>query len=345
MPKAGIHEVAARARVSVTAVSFAMNGRGNLSTATRNRILRAADELGYRPHHVARSLATGRSRAVALQVSSGDDRGAVVPRDALSTFYIEALNGAAAEALALDHLLVMVPGTAPREDFTSLPVDAAVVVDPVGPQRLGEFLHREARPVVSIGHHLQQPDLFDAVIDNDFDAVIATCVSHLLDRGYERPALMIGPSQASYSHDLLAAYKSWCRKQRRRPIVANMAGQVYLAALAAALNLLGPRRKGRPDCIIAVSDETGLGTVQAARELGLKVPDDLGVLTLTSTAPTLASQLATPSLSLVSLHAEQQGRAAIQTAVALLEGGKQTTKPRLVVEHSLIVGDSTARDC
>src|SRR5215203_6033436 len=67
--RVGIKDVAEAAGVSITTVSHALNGKGRLTQETRDRVRRVATDLGYTPHPVAQSLASGRTGMIATVVS------------------------------------------------------------------------------------------------------------------------------------------------------------------------------------------------------------------------------------------------------------------------------------
>ncbi|MFF4253863.1 LacI family DNA-binding transcriptional regulator [Streptomyces sp. NPDC001663] len=345
MARVGIREVAARAQVSLTAVSFAMNGTGKLSAETRARILQAAEDLDYRPNHAARSLKSGQSRTVAIQIS-GQDGASVVRSDAISAFQVELLNAASTAALAMGNLLVVVPESAPNAlDISGLPIDALILIDPVGPQRLASIVRKEGKPVVSVGRPLEQTRISDVVVDNDHAAVVDTAIEHLLDAGYKQPSFTVGGTggtQASYSRDLLEAYRASCRRRHQPAIVLNLPDESYDSAKATVTRSFSRRGRNVPDSVITITEETGLAALAAAREVGRSVPDDFGVLSLTTGTATLASHLAWPRLTTIDVHAKEQGRRAVEAAIGLVNG---TVRPgeHVSVAHTLLPAGSSAR--
>ena len=341
MARVGIRDVAARAGVSPTAVSFAMNGSGSLSEETRARILEAANELGYRPNQAARSLKSGWTKTIALQIS-GQNHGGMVHRDALSPFQVELLNAASTAALKMGNLLVVIPESAAKVmDVRGLPLDALVLIDPTGRQPLAEAIRSEGKPVVSIGRPSGRARLADVVVDNDFGAIMDSAVRHLLSSGYERPAYVAGGGrgQATYRRDLRQAFRSACKRHGAGVTVRDLADESYESARNEITRILTSRTESIPDSFITFGDDTALAALGAASDLGLRVPQDLGVLSL-ATSVTLAFQLARPALTRVETHGDQQGKQAVEAAIALVNG-TDAPPERVTTDHTLIPRGST----
>ena len=124
----GIKEVAAAAGVSITTVSHALNGKGRLPAETRERVRDVAEALGYVPSATARSLARGRTGILALTVA----RAATMPFSLADfDYFAQLMNGASTAALERGYALVLAPAAAGTELLDSVPLDGAIVVDPV----------------------------------------------------------------------------------------------------------------------------------------------------------------------------------------------------------------------
>ena len=107
MAEPNIYDIARTIGVSITTVSHALTGRGRVSPATRERILQAAAEIGYTANPHARSLVSGRSRTIAIQVAgftSSMSSSSLLPDAA---YYMELLNGAAVAAASHDYAIML----------------------------------------------------------------------------------------------------------------------------------------------------------------------------------------------------------------------------------------------
>ncbi|MFT3797818.1 LacI family DNA-binding transcriptional regulator [Microbacterium sp.] len=271
----GIDEVARAAGVSTTTVSRALSGRGRVSERTRERVRRAADELGYVGSAAAASLASGRTENV----------GVVAPLRG-PWFFATVLDGIASRLtprgydLTLYHL-----GDDPEQrrgvferSLRRQRVDGLIVLsvhlDDDEIARLGAL----GLPIVGLG--VPRPELPALRVDDTAVGRLAT--AHLLALGH-RDIAHIGqtlPPGASPELDIPS--------RRRRGFEAAMgdagiarprfaeADFTVAGARAAARELLtGP---DRPTAIFAASDEMAYGVLAVAGELGLSVPRDLSVV-------------------------------------------------------------------
>lgn len=271
----GIGEVARRAGVSTATVSRALSGRGTVSAPTRARVLAAADELGYVVSAAASSLATGRMRNVGVLVPLLD-----------RWFYAQVLSGIAARLSpqGYDLTLYNLPDDhAPRRDVLvrSLRrnrVDAVIALSvSLNPEETAA-LEALGKPVIAIGR--QTPGLVALTVDDHAVARVAT--EHLLSLGHTAIA-HLGEGRERHGDAHVPTL-------RRRGFAAAMtdAGIPLHSDLFEAADFTidgGYRAAGRlldraerPSAIFAASDEMAFGAIFAARERGLRVPEDLSVV-------------------------------------------------------------------
>lgn len=331
--RVSIHDIAGAAAVSITTVSHALNGKGRVLPATRERVLAVADELGYRANPHAQRLATGRHMTLAMQISGYGPK-TLVPD---SAFFVELLNAASGAAIDHGYALVLAPPDLTSRSIEQLAVDGAIVVDPTGEEALLRFLSAGGAPVVTVGRALRgAPDL--AWVDNDHRRATARVLDHFADMGYERPALLTGGMRRSYAHDSVEAYRAWVAERGLEPIVARVRGiPTFAAGFQAAASLLdGP---ARPDAIHATLDALALGALRAAHAAGLRVPEDLGIAAAVDSD---ALRSTAPPLTAVQLHARRIGREAVRLLTDML-GGEAPEERSVTVPARLVSRDSTRR--
>src|SRR4051812_9274393 len=117
----GIKDVAAAAGVSITTVSHALNGKGRLTPATRERVQKLAARMGYQPSALARGLAGGRTGMLALTVSFVDNPLPVADFD----YFMQVMNAATSIALERGYSLTLLPAQARPDILDRLPLDGA----------------------------------------------------------------------------------------------------------------------------------------------------------------------------------------------------------------------------
>jgi LacI family transcriptional regulator len=262
-----IYQVAARAGVSIATVSRALNGSDTVAAPTRQRVLAAAKELRFRPSRLGQSLAEGRHAA----------NGIVFP-DLSGPYYAEVVLGYEEVAAELG-TSVLILATHGRPDPVGKVMDLArrvdgmvligrTVADPVVTQvtETGIPVVLLARPAVDTS------DTINA--DNEHSAI--DLVGHLAGHGYRRFAFLGDPAE---SPDVLGRYAGFraglvaagCRPPRA-PV--RCAFDVTAGRRAAGRLL---RRTPHPQALVCCNDETALGAMEAAAELGLAVPGDVAI--------------------------------------------------------------------
>jgi DNA-binding LacI/PurR family transcriptional regulator len=332
---ASIQQVADAANVSITTVSHALNGKGRLSPGTRERVLKVAAELQYRPHVSARNLAGGKAGVLGLAVSQAPGLSF-----SLTDFaYFMQLMGAATEAaLERGYALVLVPvGTDGEDPFDRVSIDGAIIVDPVSRDPLVRHLRTRGLPLVTTGRVLDEDD--DGYwVDNNNAAGTRAVLRHLERGGATRVALVMGPPVTSYTRDSLAVYEEWCEERGIEPRVVIPQGDLSEGAgFDAADELLASDEP--PDAIYTTLDRLGTGVLRAARSRGVSVPGDLMVASYTDSD---VARWSNPSLTALALHPDEVGRRAVEMLTTLVDGA-EPPEPRVHVASRVIVRGSTRR--
>lgn len=179
-----IGEIAQRAGVSRSTVSYALSGKRNVSEETRSRIQRVIDELDYRPSAAARALREGRSRLIGL----------VIPPPARRLTYMQlefvAAVLEAASSADLDVLLSPSGDTQPafKRLIDSRRVDGVIMMEIRLEDPRVEQLRRAGMPFVTIGHTDRSEDTW--WVDVDYQGLVGRCVNHLADLGHREIALI-----------------------------------------------------------------------------------------------------------------------------------------------------------
>ncbi|GAA1546177.1 DNA-binding LacI/PurR family transcriptional regulator [Microbacterium ginsengiterrae] len=327
-----IADVAARAGVSKATASRALSGRGYVSPETRARVERAAEALSYVAHSSATSLATGRTMTV----------GVIVP--SIERWFFSELLAGAQEALidaGYDLTLFCLPehsaarrrvfdDVLPRRRYDGL---IAAGVQP----EAGEMdqLIRADRPVVCVGPH---NDVVDNIsIDDAAAAAIAT--EHLIDLGHTEIAFIGGAASAagfSVSDRLRleghrAAMTAAGLRTRTR---VSLASGGMPSGYEAAVDLLGNRRT-RPTAVVGVCDEVAIGTIIAARRLGIAVPTELSVVGVDDHE--YAEMFA---LTTIRQQPREQGREAVRMLMRRLDD-PDSARQHAVAASALVVRNSS----
>jgi DNA-binding LacI/PurR family transcriptional regulator len=334
---ARITDVAREARVSITTVSHVLSGKRPVAARTRQAVLDAANRLGYRPTIAARGLATGRTMAVGLQFPMEGEHLLLNP------YFPDLLGSLSAEATKAGYSFVLLPARRsadfPLESVLETQrLDAAILVDPSDANDVLPMLRRSGVPVITVGRYLGRGKTH--WVDNDHPQAMGMVFDHLLEQGYRRPALIsLGHERYSYIADIEQAYRERAATIGIAPLLVRAEDLTERAGYDAAITLLA--RQSRPDAIIAAVDRQAVGVLGAASELGIRVPDELGV---TGEGNTLLASSSHLPLTSVDPHAAELGRAAIAVMEQVLADRIPPSRPMTrLVAVELVTRASTAR--
>ncbi|MEU6859515.1 LacI family DNA-binding transcriptional regulator [Glycomyces sp. NPDC046736] len=187
-----IADVAARAEVAASTVSYVLSGKRSISPETAGRVMRAVAELGYHPHAGARSLASRRAGVLAMMLPLRD--GMHLP------VLMQFASGAVTEARRHDQdVLLMTADEGPAglaRVAASAMVDGLILMDVELRDPRVETLRRLGLPSVLIGFPAEADGL--TCVDLDFTAAGRVCADYLAGRGCEDIALL-GASEAVYA--------------------------------------------------------------------------------------------------------------------------------------------------
>jgi LacI family repressor for deo operon, udp, cdd, tsx, nupC, and nupG len=328
-----IKDVAADVAMSTATVSRALRGLPGVSEDTRERVMESAHRLGYVASPSAAGLASGHTRTVAV----------IVPM--VTRWFFAAVVQGAEEVLrerGYDLLLYNLAGdaTARHRVFeTSLltkRVDAVLVLSLKPSADELDRLARLGRPVTIVGADM--PGWATVRIDDHRAAAIAT--QHLVDLGHHRVAYIGGATEGVLDFTAptarLAGYRDTL-EEAGLPLVPELEedGEFTVGGgQRAALALL--RRTDRPTAIFAASDEMAIGALRAARELGLRIPEQLSVIGVDDHE--LARHF---DLTTVAQPVHEQGRVAATQVLAALTGDDWTPE-QVILPTRLVVRRTTA---
>lgn len=335
--------VAAAAGVSRMTVSNAYNRPDQLSTATRERVLEVAHDLGYPgPDPAARSLRRGSSATVGVLLT--EQLGFAFTDPGM----VSLLRGLADELGAAGQSMLLMPSEA--QDVGTLVRDALVGAFVVCSMEAGDeaVLAVRARnlPLVTVGH----PDLPGApLIGTDNHGAAGTVAAHLLDLGHRRLAV-VGlpgrdpgsaeprrqPVRVGIAHRVEGFRATVAARVGSTLVVVDAAANTFDDGVRAATDLLSRPVAERPTAVFAVTDVLALAGYEAAHRLGLSVPGDVSVVGFDD-IPEAAR--AAPPLTTVFQDLVGKGRLAARAALALV-AGEAVESP--LVPARLVVRESTA---
>ncbi|HEU0116870.1 MAG TPA: LacI family DNA-binding transcriptional regulator [Thermomicrobiales bacterium] len=330
-----IRSVAREAGVSVSTVSNVLNGRhAEMTDETRQRVLATIERLDYRPNRLAQSLATNRTRTIALVIS-----------ELTNSLYPPVLLGAeaACRAAGYDLLLANAPDVdAERRTVEVLldkRVDGLILFSASVLNIDNEHLLRAQRaglPVVVINRHLPDNAPMEQIrFDHRGGALLAT--DHLLALGHRRVAHIAGPVGRFTGVLRRAGYEAALRQAGIEPETGLVAvGDYSFNSGHAALLAIWPQR---PSAVFVGGDVMALGALRAARDLGLRVPGDLSLVAFGNPD---SVRYATPGITTIDLPVVEAGRMAAASILHSAGDGRGQAKEARTLETTLLIRETTA---
>jgi DNA-binding LacI/PurR family transcriptional regulator len=329
---ATMEQIAKRAGVALSTVSYVLSGKRSVSQQMRERVLAAIEELDYRPHGPARALASGASHTIALFLPS--------PQWQLVPVQQTFVAGAVQATSASDYALLLSTGATDPEAIAQLVArgraDGVILMETLHEDARIERLRSAGYPFSLIG----RTDDLDGIsfVDMDFGGAVEKSLAHLARLGHTCVALFNFPPEllaAGYTAALIArdVFESRAPDLGIRGIHVP-SSHTPRDAFAVAARLLS----SEPECTAAIT--TGwqfTGLLSALRAADLRVPDDFSVVSVIAAQ---YAEMLTPTLTGVDWPAFEAGRMAAEMLIDKLTG-KETAPRQHLVSAELVVREST----
>jgi LacI family transcriptional regulator len=325
-----IDDVAREADVSYATVSRVVNGKGYVSAETRDRVMDAVTRTGYIVNRRAQGLASGRAQVVGL----------VVPD--LDTSYIGEIVRGIDEELAAVSYDLMLYTTHQRKHRESAFVanvaaglaDGLLLVLPTDPTAYLDSIRRRGFPFVLIDHGGIGQDGPSVGATNHRGAYDAT--SYLIGLGHRRIGFVTGNLEMGCATDRLAGYRDALRDHGLTVDPALIQEGDFqqprgFDCAAALLALPEP-----PTAIFASNDVSAFGVIEAIRDRGLRIPNDVSVIGFDDIP---ASASIHPSLTTVRQPLEEMGRQATRMLLEFIANQERPVE-RVDLPTSLVIRGS-----
>jgi DNA-binding LacI/PurR family transcriptional regulator len=246
-----MQQLADRLQLSIGTVSRALADDQAIAVATRARVVEAARRYGYEPNTAARSLSTGRTRIIGIQLS------------AFSSFFTEM-------ALRLERLLandgyvgvVHAHGTR----IASWRPDGEIILDAVLPEQVGRRV-----PQVGSGPHPTAD-----YVDLDFETPTRQAVRLLHETGCRRIAAVITPRPGSLADGRLRGYLAEMAALQLPPLELELGDSSYGGVRAAVAGFLA--REPAVDALLCHNDDVAIGAFRAILDAGRRIPEDISLI-------------------------------------------------------------------
>ena len=321
-----LEDVAARVGVSPATVSLVLSNAPGPSARTRDRVLAAAAELGYRPNLTASVLARRRSRLLGVLL------------EIRSSYHAELVEDLQAAAEQAGYEVVLSPVTRTRDENRAVETlldfrcEALVLLGPGIPQAHLAALGRQL-PVIALGRRVVAEGV-DVVRAAD-DQGVAEAAGYLAGLGHRAIAHVDG------GHGVIAAdrrrgYRTAMRRHGLADFIRVIPGDhTEDSGLRAAATLL--RQPSLPTAVLAFNDQCAVGLLDALSRAGVEVPGSVSIVGYDDSP---LARLGHVNLTTVSQNTQQQAEQAVQAVIERLDQGRSVARevvltPRLVVRRTV----------
>jgi LacI family transcriptional regulator len=333
-PQPGLAEVSRLAGVSIATASRVLNRSTHpVADSTRDRVLAAAEQLGYSPSALARALVTRRSRIIGVIVG-----------DIVDPYFAEITRGIEDVGAEAGYMTIVCNAdrrTEIEEEQLRLLTDyhaegvifagSGFAGDERG-KELAELVARaRARGINVLSLAMRDFDCPRVLVDNR--GVAYDLADYLISLGHRRIAFIRGPDGLHTSAQRLAGFEAAAAEAGLDHDLVHEGDFTYDRGHAAALQMLGG--PSLPDAVIGANDETALGAIAAFRQAGVRVPEDISVAGMSDTRLARFSDMTTVTIPLY-----QFGAVAARRIIA----GELDAEPaETVLSHRLVPRSTTAR--
>ncbi len=332
-PRATIRDIADLAGVSIATVSRVLNGRPDVAPETREAVLQVVREHGFSTNRSARALSGGRTGLVALAIPFLH-----------APYFAFILSGASEALYEQDMRIVLCPTAEEHEREVTLldkvmhgTTDGAILLLPTESSDELVALRGHGYPFVVLDPRWPLAEGVPAVSATHWAGAKAA-TDHLLSLGHRRIAALAGPRGWVATEDRLNGYYTALAGAgtSRAPELVAEGDYMLDGGYAAAASLLDLREP--PTAIFAFNDNMAIGALRAARERGLRVPDDLSVVGFDDAE---VADVVTPALTTVRQPLAEMGRIAVSLLTRLLDH-QRVEALRVELATKLVVRNSTA---
>ncbi|WP_295771336.1 substrate-binding domain-containing protein [uncultured Mucilaginibacter sp.] len=334
--KISINDIAQQLGVSITTVSFILNGRAQekrISEKLVKKVLDFVQEVNYKPSSLARSLRTGKTNIIGLMVEDISD-----------PFFSAIARAIEAIAYQSGYKIIYCSTENATEKTRELiamynerHVDGYIIVPPEGVEQDIKLLLDTGKPVVLIDRYLPAIDTDFVVVDNEKSAYDATC--HLIANGYKNIAFVTIDSLQPQMLDRLSGYEKAMQENGLPQLVKEIAyksSEQAMQHIAAFID-----RKKEVDAIFFATNYLCVSGLKATAVKGINIPQNIGVVSFDDYE---LFELYSPSITTVSQPTDKIAEHAINLLMSRLKKAVSDKKfQKIILPTSLIVRKSSVR--
>ena len=332
-------DVARKAGVSRATVSYVLNNvvSESISEKTKERVFKAAKDLGYVPNAAGQALVSKRTKNIGLLF---------LDSQASHPFLLQIIEGLT--SVVRDNNLRLLIDSVSEENHSEAmllmsrakSIDGLVLFETRENDEELRTLVSEKFPVVIIGEH---PDLVVCSVDIDTVSAAETAVNHLISTGHRKIACITNaPLDFTAASSRLDGYKRALENAgiEYDPALVRYGKYDEESGMIAMNELLEISNEKKITACFVASDRVAFGAMRAITKAGLRIPEDFAVIGFDDV---IHSRFYNPPLSTIHFSAVEQGRVAGEMLIKLID---EEIKPgeRIIQETKLVVRESTVKE-
>ncbi|WP_160156984.1 LacI family DNA-binding transcriptional regulator [Geobacillus sp. TFV-3] len=327
-----IKDVAKRANVAPSTVSRVIADSPRISEKTKQRVREAMKELGYHPNFIARSLASQTTQVIGIVMPSSADQALQNP------FFPEVIRGISKAAHEKRYALQMSTGEKESDIYERVVemlqgrrVDGVILLYSRQNDKLMKYLQKHDFPFVVIGKPHQKAEQVTHV-DNDNVQAGKDATNYLIARGHERIAFVGGNPQYLVTVDRQNGYAASLHEaglpyRSEYVVYEEFLQEGGQEAMKELLSLPEP-----PTGLVVADDLMALGMLKTLDEIGLRVPEDVSIVSFNNT---LLAEMSRPPLTSIDIGIFQLGYEAAKSLIEKITNPNEPIK-RIIIPHRLV---------
>lgn len=334
-----IKDVARATGVSPSTVSRVIADSPRISIDTKKKVRKAMKSLGYHPNINARNLVVQSTKAIGVVMPTSADKSLQNP------FFPEILRGIGSVTHKMGYSMTLSSGQTEEEIYDEVQhmvlgryIDGVILLYSRLNDRVMNFLREQDFPFVIVGKPYENINEITHV-DNDNVTAAKEITNHLIEQGHERIAFIGGSKDLFVTMDREEGYEAAMRDAKLGNCEGHKIHTEFLKsggrdAVERLLSVKSP-----PTAIVVTDDLMSLGVVSMLENLGVKVPEDISLVSFNNL---YLAEIIRPALTTIDVQIYELGA---QSAKALIEKTVNKAEPakRIIIPHHIVYRDSVSK--
>lgn len=331
-----ITDIAKACGVCKSTVSKALNGAPDIGAATREKVIKAAEELGYRPNSVARALKTNRTNMIGILYEDGGDMSFGLTHE----YFASILEGFRKQAEESKYEITFINCHSNDMSYyencryRNFDGVALICTDFSDPQ-VAELVNSNM-PIVSIDYVFNGKT---AVMSDNLSGMEAV-MNYVYEMGHRRIAFIHGTDSEVAKARMVGFYRAVQEKNLKIPEEYMKEAYYHDPETSAEMTEQLLALQKRPTCILYPDDFSAMGGINVIRQMGLRIPEDVSVVGYDGI---ILSKVMEPALTTLHQQTEKVGRTAARELIHLIQNPKTTPSQIISIPGELWEGMSVKK--